>query len=148
MRRICAALLLAAAACSASNTVTQSYATLAEARQAGAVAQGALPDGLPPGTREIRTAHLPGTSQRWGLFNFPPSEAAALKAILTEGEVPLAGAYVNVPGRIEWWPVALRGDIDAERVGTTGLRAYHTTDGALIVAVNWNQGRAFYWPAR
>jgi hypothetical protein len=91
---------------------------------------------------------VPGTSQRWGLFNFPPAEGAVLERLLSAQEVSLAGQYVDVPGRIEWWPVSLRGELDAERISITGLRAYRSADGAFVVAVHWSQGRAYFWSAR
>ena len=133
-------------ACEAISSQTASYATLAEARQAGAVARGWLPDGLPPGTYEIRVAYVPDHEQRWGLFNFPAEEGEVLKGLLGE-EIDLGGLSIDVPGRIEWWPVALRRSLDGEQLRLTGLRGYRTRDGALIVAVNWNQGRAYYWKA-
>jgi hypothetical protein len=151
MTRRCAAAaaaLLLAAACAGINAQTHSFNTLEEARQAGVMTAGWLPEGLPPGTRDIRTAHVPDSRDRWGLFNFPPSDAAVLKRLLSAEEVSLAGQYVDVPGRIEWWPVALRGGLDAERIALTGLRAYRTSDGAFIMAVQWSQGRAYFWSPR
>jgi hypothetical protein len=58
---------------------------------------------------------------------------------------------VDVPARIEWWPVLLRGTFDERRASdatTTGLQAY--TASGVVFAVNWNQRRAYYWtpPAR
>ena len=136
---------LAAAGCSGINSQTNSFATLAEARQAGAVAKGWIPEGLPPGSHDLREAHVPGTADRWGIVNFPDTEAGALRALLQADEIPLAGQRCEIPARIEWWPVALRGQLDAERLAATGLRAYRTKDGALIFAVNWKQGRGYYW---
>ena len=133
------------AACSGINARTNSFNTLADAAQAGAIEQGLVPDRLPAGTRDIRIGYVPGQTGGWGLFNFPPGEADALKAMLRPEEVPLAGRRVDVPGRIEWWPKALRGTLDAEQLSITGLKAYQTIDGARIVAINWNQGRAYYW---
>jgi hypothetical protein len=132
-------------ACSGINSQTHSYATLAEARQAGAVGSGRIPDGLPPGTHDIREAYVPGTSQRWGIINFPPSEADTLRALLHSEEFSLKGQRADAPARIEWWPIAFRGQIDAERVAETGIRVYRAQQGDLIFAVNWNQGRAYYW---
>lgn len=134
-----------AAGCSGINTRTDAFNTLAEARQAGAIEQGLLPDGLPPGTRDIRIGHVPGERGSWGLFNFPPDESARLKQILQPQEVSLEGQRVEVPGRIEWWPRALRGALDAEPLGITGLKGYRTLDGTRVVAINWQQGRAYYW---
>jgi hypothetical protein len=132
-------------ACSGINSQTHSYATLEEARQAGAIERGWLPDGLPPGAYEIRVAYVPGGPERWGLFNFPPGEGDMLRAWLSPEEIPLGDERVDVPSRIEWWPVALRRTLDAEQLALTGLKGYRTRDGRLVVAVNWPQGRAYYW---
>jgi hypothetical protein len=142
----CAALMLLAS-CAGQNAQTTAYSTFAEARKAGAIDAGRLPADLPPGVRDIRIGYIPGSSGQWGLFEFPNEESGALKAMLLPEEVPLDGLRVDVPGRIEWWPVALRGQLDGERLALTGLKAYRTLDSALVVAVNWNQGRAYYWNA-
>ena len=55
---------------------------------------------------------------------------------------------MDIPGRIEWWPVILRGTLDAERIQATGLRAYRARSGGLVFAVNWKQGRAYYSDTR
>jgi hypothetical protein len=146
MKRGAVALAFAlAAGCSGINSQTNSFATLEEARQAGAIARGWLPDGLPPGSHDIREAHVPGRAERWGIVNFPAAEADALRAIIEPREVPLAGLHCDAPARIEWWPLALRGDLDGERLSITHLQAYRGRDGRLIFAINWNQGRAYYW---
>lgn len=137
-------LVLGSAGCRDVEVVTASYATLAEAAAAGAVERGWVPRGLPPGTREIREAHDLDTSRRWGLFNFPPAEADALKALL-DAELSLDGQRCDPPRRIEWWPVLLRGVLDGEQIRATGIRAYRAREGGLIVAVNWKQGRGYYW---
>lgn len=139
---------LLAAGCSGIDSKTNSFATLADAREAGAVEQGLVPEGLPPGTREIRQAHVPGTAQRWGIINFPPGEGGVLRALLVADELTLDGRRCDIPARIEWWPIVLRGALDDERIRLTGLRAYRTRDGELIFAVNWSQGRAYYWPGQ
>jgi hypothetical protein len=137
-------LVLAVSGCRDADVVTASYATLAEAAAAGAVDREWVPRGLPPGTREIREAHDLDTSRRWGLFNFPPAEADALKALLGP-ELSLDGQRCDPPRRIEWWPVLLRGALNGEQIRATGIHAYRAREGGLIVAVNWNQGRAYYW---
>ncbi len=126
------------------DVLTETYATLAEAQAAGAVDRGWLPRGLPPGTRELRLAHDLDSTRRWGLFNFPPEEGDALRA-LTGPEIPLDGLACNPPGRIEWWPVLLRQQLNGERIKATGLRGYAAKEGDLVLAVNWAQGRAYYW---
>lgn len=133
------------AACSGINAQTNSFATLSEARQAGAVSQGWIPEGLPGGAHDIREGHVPGTRQRWGLFEYPKSEEGSLRALLQPEEIALDRERCEVPGRIEWWPLMLRGALDRERLAATGTRVYRAKEGNLLVAVNWSQGRAYYW---
>jgi hypothetical protein len=145
-RRLRAVALAAiAAGCAGINSQTNAFATLAEARQAGAVADGWIPDGLPPGSHDLREAHLPGTTRRWGIVNFPEAESDVLRALLAPGEISVEGQRCDAPARVEWWPIVLRGDLDAARIAATGVRTYRSKDGQLIFAVNWTQGRAYYW---
>jgi hypothetical protein len=138
-------LATAAGACAGINSQTNAFATLAEAREAGAIANGWVPDGLPPGTYELREAHVPDTTRRWGIFNFPQGEADTLRGLLATEELPLEARRVEAPARIEWWPLELRGDLSAARLAATGIRGYRAKSGGLVFAVNWKQGRAYYW---
>jgi hypothetical protein len=134
----------ALAGCRNSNVITESYATLAEAQAAGAIDREWLPRGLPPSARELRVAHDLDSPRRWGLFNFPAAEGEALRSVIGQ-EVSFDGLSCNPPRRIEWWPLLLRRQLDRERITATGLRGYAAKDGELIFAVNWAQGRAYYW---
>ena len=138
----CIALL---AGCSSVNTRTMSYATLAEARDAGAIENGWVPRGLPDSVFELRIAYAPDGFERWGLINFPASAVDGVRALLEGEEVPLQGVRCDIPPRIEWWPVLVRGDLDAQRLAATGTRAYRSRDRKMIFLVNWTQGRAYYW---
>jgi hypothetical protein len=109
------------------------------------VSSGYLPEGLPPGTRDIREAHDPGSRRHWALFGFPPAERDHLRALLEPQDISLDGQTCDVPGRIEWWPVLLRNRLNAERIRATGLLTYRGRGGDLLYAVNWNQGRAYLW---
>jgi hypothetical protein len=140
----CICLLGVLGACGDREVVTASFATLEEAVSEGAAIEGRLPRGLPPGTREIREAHDRKGPRRWGLFEFPAAQGEALRALLGR-EVPFGGERCNPPRRIEWWPVQLRGQLDEERLVATGLQAYEARENDLIFAVNWGQGRAYYW---
>ena len=134
-----------AIACRDNDVVTSSYATMAEAREAGAATRGDMPPGVPEGAHDIRTASDVHSRRRWGLFNFPPQDADALRAMLQSDEISLAGVECDVPGRIEWWPVLLRGTVNADHAKAAALQAYRSRQGGLMVVVNWNQGRAYYW---
>jgi hypothetical protein len=133
------------AGCAGIKSQTNSYATLAEARQGGAIAKGWIPEGLPSGSHDIREGHVPGTPQRWGIFEYPQAEEETLRALLEPQEIAVDGLPCDVPARIEWWPRVLRGRLDANRVAATGARVYRAKQGALIFAVNWKQGRAYFW---
>ena len=63
-------------------------------------------------------------------------------------EISFEGVGTDAPPRIEWWPVLLRGSLDPVRLTATGLKAYAMPGDELIVAVNWNQRRAYYWSRR
>ena len=143
-RTLIVLLLCASAACRDLEVVTASYATLDEAHADGAIERGWIPAGLPAGTSEIREAHDLDTNRRWGLFSFPVQEAAALRALLGT-EIDTSPVSCDIPARIEWWPVLLRGQIDGEKARATGLRAYRGRVGDLVFLVNWDQGRAYYW---
>lgn len=138
-------LVFVAGACRDLDVVTESYATLEEAKNAGAIERGWVPDGLPPGTTELREAHDLDSNRHWGLFLFPQSESDALRRLLQPDEVSLAGRTIDIPGRVEWWPVLLRGRLDEEKVKSTGLRAYRSVRGDRLFLVNWQQGRGYYW---
>jgi hypothetical protein len=140
---VAAAMFLAA--CAGIKSQTNSYATLTEARASGAIAKGWIPEGLPTGSHDIREGHVPGASQRWGLFEYPQAEEATLRAMLEPQEIAADGLPCDVPARIEWWPPVLRGPLDGSRVAATGARLYHAKSGGFMFAVNWNQGRAYYW---
>jgi hypothetical protein len=131
--------------CKNIDVVTASYSTLAEARDAGAIERGWIPRETPAGAHDIREAHDADTNRRWGLFSFLPADTEPLRAMLQQDEWPLAGVRCDIPGRIEWWPILLRGALDPEELKNAGLKAYRARRDNLIVAVNWNQGRAYYW---
>ena len=83
--------------CAGIKSQTNSYATLAEARQSGAIANGWIPEGLPTGSHDIREGHVPGTSQRWGLFEYPHAEEGTLRAMLEPQEISADGLPCDVP---------------------------------------------------
>lgn len=145
-RRLAAVgLLLAAAACAAERVNTMSFASLGEARDSGAVGRGWVPTLVPEGAYELRAAYEPDGWKRWGIFNFHREEAEPLRALLEQDELSLEGTRIDIPRRIEWWPVALRGDLEHQSLRATGLQAYRVKNARFILAVNWAQGRAYYW---
>jgi hypothetical protein len=133
------------ASCGNVDVQTDSFATMAEARERRAVERGWVPAFLPEGAYEIRAAYDTSGTRRWGILNFRPGDADTIRRALDPAEVSAAGLRVDIPARIEWWPIALRNALDPEAIAATGLRTYRSTTGEFFVAVNWNQGRAYFW---
>jgi hypothetical protein len=119
------------------------YTTLDEATAAGAIQAGWVPAGLPASTGDLREGHLPD-GRHWGVFTFAPRDADAVRALLGS-EITSGTISCDAPGRLEWWPRILHSPIDVTGVGSTGFRLYHDRGGSAIFAVNWGQGRAYYW---
>ena len=118
------------------------YANLDEARRAGAITSGWVPDSLPPGSADLREGHMPD-GRHWGVFSFPSAEDAAVRALLGT-EITTGTLACEPPGRLECWPRVLRSPVYVERVRSTGFRLYNGRD-ARTYAINWGQGRAYYW---
>jgi hypothetical protein len=141
------AVLVVVAACSGLDVKTATYANMAEAQPA--IAEGLMPPGLPRSSFELRAAYVPGGSRQWGILNFPAAGAEELRALLQPEELSLTGVRLDIPPRIEWWPVQLRKSLDDERIKATGAKAYRAKSGGLFFVVNWAQGRAYYFtPAK
>lgn len=113
-----------------------------EARQAGAIGAGWVPEGIPSAATDLRAGYLPDGRQ-WGVFAFRPAEEAAVRR-LTGDEITTGTLQCEPPGRLEFWPRVLLTPVDVARVQATGFRLYHGHD-ARTYAVNWGQGRAYYW---
>jgi hypothetical protein len=136
---------LTMSACNDIDVVTGAYATVAEAKQAGAIDAGIIPDVLPPGAIEIREAHDTAGKRRWGLFDFSPADTEPFRQRLRDEPVSIDGIDCGMPARIEWWPVILRRRINGEQLKAAGLTAHRTRANGYVVVVNWNQRRAYYW---
>ena len=142
-RRAVALALVCLSACSGMNVETATFATMTEAKPA--IDAGYIPPGLPPAAYELRAAYVPDGWERWGIINFPESDAGVLRGWVQPEEISLTGIRMTIPPRIEWWPVQLRGNLDDERIKATGVKAYRARTGNFVVLVNWPQGRAYYW---
>ena len=100
---------------------------------------------MPPGSSDIRGAYNQDRSRRWGLFSFPQHQGESLRRVLSSEEISLARTSIDIPGRVEWWPVLLRGALNEDQIRAVGLRPYRSAKGELIFLVNWEQGRAYFW---
>jgi hypothetical protein len=132
--------LVVLGACSDLRVKSGIYANLDEVRKAGA--SNWVPEGLPPGTSDLREGHLPDGRQ-WGAFTFPGADAASVRGLLGS-EITTGTLSCDPPGRLEFWPRVLLSPVNVERVRSTGFRLYTGRD-ARTYAINWGQGRAYYW---
>jgi hypothetical protein len=118
------------------------YANLDEARKAGAVTAGWVPEGLPSSASDLREGHHPD-GRHWGAFTFAGAEDAPMRALLGS-EITTGTLSCEPPGRLEFWPRVLHSPVDVERVRSTGFKLYSGRDSRTF-AINWGQGRAYYW---
>jgi hypothetical protein len=129
-------------ACGDLNVKMGIYANLDEARRAGAFAHGWVPEGLPAAASDLREGHVPD-GRHWGAFSFAAADAAPVRGLLGP-EITTGTLKCEPPGRLEFWPRVLLSPVDVERVRSTGFRLYSGRDSRTY-AVNWGQGRAYYW---
>ncbi len=140
---------LAPVACGNADLVTGTYATLAEARQAGAIERGWIPALVPAGAHDLREAHDLDSNRRWGLFGFAETDEPALRAAIRPEVISLDGHTCDIARRIEWWPVMLRGRLRDDQIREAALSTYYAREPQdVVVAVNWKQRRAYYWTDR
>jgi len=118
------------------------FTTVDEARRAGAIAAGWVPERVPAGASDLREGHLPD-GRHWGVFAFQAADEAAVRSLVGE-EVTTGTLTCDPPGRLEFWPRLIHGTVDVAQVRSTGFRLYHGQDGRTY-AINFGQGRAYYW---
>ena len=109
---------------------TATYATLRRGQGSGRDRPGWVPRSLPEGRLRAACRLRRRTAASDGACSTSATaDADALRGVLQPEEISFAGTVMEIPGRIEWWPVILRGRLDAERIQTTGLRAYPARSG-------------------
>lgn len=140
--RVALAALMVLCGCSDLRVKMEVFNTADDARRAGALSSAWMPAGIPQGASDLRSGHLPD-GRHWGVFAFQPADANTVRA-LTGEEITTGTVTCDPPGRLEFWPRLLRSSVDIERVRSTGFRVYRGTDGRTY-AINWGQGRAYYW---
>jgi hypothetical protein len=102
-----------------------------------------VPAALPADAADLREGHLPD-GRHWGVFTFTARDADAVRGLLGP-EITATPPSCDPPGRLEWWPRLLNTPIDLEGVKSTGFRLYTERGGQRAFAINWGQGRAYYW---
>ena len=133
---------LCAAGCGDLRVKLAVFNTADDARSGGAIAAGWVPEGLPAGASDLRAGYMPD-GRHWGVFAFRAADEPVVRA-LARDEITSGTLTCDPPGRLEFWPRVIRTPIDIERVRSTGFRLYRGAD-ARTYAINWGQGRAYYW---
>lgn len=129
------------------------YASLSEARKNGAVDRGWVPDDiLPDSSHKIRELHNLSPSREWCAFEFASGDSEKLGKSLSSIDV-LPASVRRIPNPdVLWWPNALKGDIDPQRLRNFGFSLYVVERPANSVmteislfAVDWTKGQAFFY---
>jgi hypothetical protein len=140
--RVLVGLAVLLTACGGLRMKESVFDTVGEARAAGAVTAGWVPDGLPTSAKDLRVGYLPD-GRYWGVFTFARADEAIVRA-LVGSEITTGTLTCDPPGRLEWWPRIVYSPVNVEQVRATGFQIYRHADGRTYV-VNWGQGRAYYW---
>lgn len=129
------------------------YPSLAEADKSGAITHGWIPDEfLPRSSRSIHELHDLSPSTEWCAFEFAPTDTQnILKSLSRVSVPPLAVKYVPSPG-VSWWPRALDGDLDGERLHSEGFDLFvverpatSVTKEIWLFAIDMSKGRGFFY---
>lgn len=135
------------AACDYLNTRETGYATIADAREAGAIAAGFVPDHLPASAREIRERHTTDGREVWGRFEFSEPDRELVGSACrpaNPGHVPMPGSETRATG---WWAEMLRSDAAtaAEHFSMYECGAAPDPPGRRFLAVHRRLTTAFFW---
>lgn len=127
------------------------YAVLADARKAGEIDRGWIPDFIPGSSRSIHEVHDLSPSKVWCAFEFDPSDTGSLRSNLksVDSQGPVAG-YVSSPHE-PWWPRTLQGNLDASKVHGAGLQIYtveipvtQVENEIMLFAIDWSNGHGYF----
>jgi hypothetical protein len=115
------------------------YATYVEAREA--LDHGWLPTGLPRSATLIHEWHDLDTNRRFGSFRFDPGERSTLEPTLRRG-VPAAVRIDRDPS----FATTVPRDPGEAELKNRGFEFY--SDGDFALAINWDNGTAYFWNSR
>lgn len=119
------------------------YATLAEARQAGAVERGWIPAWVPQGATELEEAHDPETGRQRLKFRAPAAELAALGGALPRLHVSRICPSRGAPAIEGSWPEAVEEGSAAWKLRY--LSATSPEGRSLAVAIEGTSSTVYAW---
>jgi hypothetical protein len=128
------------------------YPTLADAQKDEATTRGWIPDLLPGSSRSIHEIHDISPSTEWCAFEFVPADSQRLRNTLKRVTAPPQPVRrVPNPG-VLWWPAALNGNLDVEKIHKEGFELYivETPDTSVstnisLFAIDWSKGHGFFY---
>lgn len=132
------------------------YASLADVRKAEPGAQSWIPDDiLPASSRSVHVVGELSPSKEWCAFEFLPADSQnPLKNLKSVDALPPSVRSVPNPD-VSWWPAALKGNLDVEKIHRTGFDLYvvetpatSVTTDVLLFAIDWSRGRGFFYQTR
>jgi len=140
-------LIVAERACTVYETPVEEYSSLAEARAAGAIERGWIPDFLPPNATHLREVHEIDSIERWLAFMAPLPELRAMASKLAplsyeDARRTAVGRSWVVGG--DWPPELSKRFWHTPR--STSLLSYHVNKAErYCIAIEWRTGRAWGW---
>jgi hypothetical protein len=131
------------------------YETLADADKAGEITRGWIPEDLIPGSsRTIRLVEELSPSREWCAFEFLPTASERLQSLKRADALPPAANEIGSP-HVSWWPSVLEGKLDLVKIHKAGFQLYiverpatSVTTEVLLFAIDWSNGRGFFYSTR
>jgi hypothetical protein len=113
------------------------YASADDARRAGAVDRGWIPDWLPDSARAIREAHDIDSNQGLVAFTFDPRDGRIPPDSCTQVQ---RETLRPAPFSASWWPR----DVPPSSL-VTHRHVYYRCGGGSYVALSRSDGQLYYW---
>lgn len=128
------------------------YPSLVDAKRAGEVDRGWLPDYLPVSSHAIHIAYDPESPTTWCAFEYSPADASSLLKNLTRVDtLPSRVKHVDGP-RESWWPHFLTGDLDLAAIHSRGFDVYVAVEpdvqsktNLVLFVLDFGSGRGFFF---
>ena len=130
------------ACCGCSDSFDASYATLDDARRAGAISRGWIPECLPSSSREIREHHDIDINHGWMRFGFEPADSVVfLHAIRRVPDDSIRFLQLAIPS-VPWWNSSLSPGRLPEASNERGflfftLRYEETNEAGTVFTTDW-----------
>ncbi len=128
------------------------YPSLADARKAGEIDRGWIPDYFPQSSHSIHILHDPESPRTWCAFEFSPADFYALQRNLTHiDRLPARVRDLDDPNE-PWWPDFLVGNLNLAEIHRRGFSVYvvieqetESSTSPLLFVIDSVNGRGFFY---